>query len=106
MATFSKTWRDQLFIRMQDVGTSQQTIAALTGLPQNKLCQFFAGNCGLENQDLVKIYDLLVACEKLAAHVAPLPINWSKSAAVKASLEAFKNGELRSVLVGSASATT
>jgi len=101
MATFSPTWRNQLADRMASLGISQATVATITGLPQNKLCAFFSKNMGLENQDMTQIYDLLVTCEKIAALVAPVPIDWKKTIALKTSFEAFKNGELRSVSAGS-----
>jgi hypothetical protein len=105
MATFSPAWRDQLTNRMTSLRISQATVAAITGLPQNKLCAFFSGSRGLENQDLTKIYDLLVSCETIAALVAPVPVDWRETIALKASFEAFKNGELRSVSAGTTNAT-
>ena len=105
MATFSPTWRNQLADRMAGLRISQATIAAITGLPQNKLCAFFSGVKALENQDMTKIYDLLVACEKIAALVAPVPVDWRETLALKTSFEAFKHGELRSVSAGSTNVT-
>ncbi len=98
MAQFSATWCKQLSDRMALLRVSQATIASIVGLPQNKIGAFFAGLRGLENSELIRIYDFLMACEKIAELAAPLAIDWRQTAALKESFEMFKHGELRSVV--------
>jgi len=97
MSYVAPGWRTSLESRISAVGISQNALAALAGLPVNKLSGFFCGIRKLENPELEKLHGILVSCEELAQLADPIPVDFKNLISLRVALDKMKSGELRSV---------
>ena len=101
MAHVAPGWRNSLDSRISAIGISQNALAALAGLPVNKLSGFFCGIRKLENPELEKLHGILVSCEELAKLAEPIPIDFKNLISLRVALEKMKDGDLSPVLARS-----